>query len=336
MRLKIREEIMPMQNVTAFFDSRDRAEAALARLREDGITDADLRVSPRSEPASSEPTPEPETGFWAFLREVFGAAPEYPSYREGLRRGAVMVVAHVEDARVDRACAILEAQGAVDLEAREQQRREEGWTREDSTSEPTAASRAAQTFSSEIDGGGAFAPAAPGESSAASSPAVPGASPGTSAEDRFARAVNRGGVRIHNFDARTPMDERVAPPQPAVDAENFGERMDEAFAQSEAGARANAGQTGGAAMGDWTGSQSTGAASGVSTRLSENMEVLGADGQHVGVIDHIEGMSVELKKDDPAAHGQHHLIPMEWIASVDQAARLKLSAADAWSRWTAA
>ncbi|PPQ37449.1 DUF2171 domain-containing protein [Rhodoblastus acidophilus] len=323
MSLKLGEEIMPMQNVTAFFDSRDQAEAALARLRQDGITDADLRVSPRSEPASSETKPEPETGFWAFLREVFGAAPEYPSYREGLRRGAIMVAAHVEEARVDRACAILEAQGAVDLEAREQQWREEGWAAEDLTGEPTAASRAAQTFSSEIDGGGALAPAAPGESSAASSPAAPGASPATSVEDRSARAVNRGPVRIHNFDARTPADERVAPPEPTVIAETLGARMDEAFAQSEAGVRANAGR-------------SVGETPGVSTRLSENMEVLGADGRHVGVIDHIEGMSVELKKDDPAAHGQHHLIPIEWIASVDQAAKLKLSAADAWSRWTAA
>jgi hypothetical protein len=78
-----------------------------------------------------------------------------------------------------------------------------------------------------------------------------------------------------------------------------------------------------------------GAQAGVSG-LSENMEVLGADGQHVGVIDHIEGASIELKKDDPAAHGEHHWIPLEWVASVDTAARLKLSSTDAWSQWTAA
>lgn len=89
-------------------------------------------------------------------------------------------------------------------------------------------------------------------------------------------------------------------------------------------------------MADEESSTFAGAASGLSTQLAEDMEVLGADGQHVGVIDHIEGASIELKKDDPAAHGQHHFIPLDWIASVDQAARLKLTAADAWSRWTPA
>jgi len=79
-----------------------------------------------------------------------------------------------------------------------------------------------------------------------------------------------------------------------------------------------------------------GLASSLSTKLAENMEVLGADGQHVGVIDHIEGASIELKKDDPAAHGRHHFIPLDWVVSVDRAARLNLSAADAWNRWTAA
>lgn len=295
-----------MHTVTAFFDSRAHAETALARLRDYGITDTDLTVSPDAGP--TETTQEPETGFWAFLKEVFGAAPEYPSYREGLRRGGIMVVAHVDEARVDRACEILDEHGSVDLDEREQQWRQQGWTHE-----PATPSQAAQTFSSDLGGGAAFGA---GEPASASTPsAAPMGQPPITPDDQFGRAVNRGRVRIHNFDARTPVQDRVATPDEPMRAETFGERIGDAFA-------------GGAGL-------AGGAEQGFTNRLSENMEVLGADGQHVGVIDHIEGASIELKKDDPAAHGEHHLIPMDWIASVDQAARLKLSAADAWSRWTA-
>jgi hypothetical protein len=311
-----------MHTVTAFFDSRDHAEMALARLRDYGITDTDLTVSPDAGPTQTETTQEPETGFWAFLKEVFGAAPEYPSYREGLRRGGIMIVAHVDEARLERACDILDEHGSVDLDEREQQWRQEGWAHE-----PATPSQAAQTYSSDLGGGAAFGA---GEPASGATPSEPMAQPPTTPDDQIARSVNRGRVRIHNFDSRTPVQDRVAAPEESMGSETFGERIGEAFAGG-----AHVGETGGAAMGDWTGSQSGGAEQGFTGRLAEDMEVLGADGQHVGVIDHIEGASIELKKDDPAAHGQHHFIPMDWIASVDQAARLKLSAADAWSRWTA-
>ncbi len=50
------------------------------------------------------------------------------------------------------------------------------------------------------------------------------------------------------------------------------------------------------------------------TKIEEHMEVVGSDGQHVGLVDNI---GIKLTKNDPNAHGQHHYIKLEHIASVD-------------------
>ena len=54
------------------------------------------------------------------------------------------------------------------------------------------------------------------------------------------------------------------------------------------------------------------------TMIKEHMEVLGADGMHVGTVDQLEGRDqVKLTKDDPDAGGEHHFIPRRgWITSI--------------------
>ena len=47
--------------------------------------------------------------------------------------------------------------------------------------------------------------------------------------------------------------------------------------------------------------------------IKEHMEVLAADGKHVGTVDHLEGgNSIKLTKSDPSSGGKHHLIPVAW------------------------
>jgi hypothetical protein len=71
--------------------------------------------------------------------------------------------------------------------------------------------------------------------------------------------------------------------------------------------------------------------------IKEHMEVLGSDGRHVGIVDHIEGSNqIKLTKNDEMAGGQHHLIPVDWIARVDQQVHLKKSAKDAKAQWKTA
>lgn len=50
------------------------------------------------------------------------------------------------------------------------------------------------------------------------------------------------------------------------------------------------------------------------SRIEEHMEVVGSDGQHVGAVDNL---GIKLTKSDPAAHGQHHYIKLEKVASVE-------------------
>ena len=81
---------------------------------------------------------------------------------------------------------------------------------------------------------------------------------------------------------------------------------------------------------------SWGLAGDVRTRLAKDMEVVGSDGRHVGVIDRVDGETIELKKMDSAAGGQHHLIMVSSVASVADKVMLKTTAQDTMARWTAA
>jgi hypothetical protein len=68
--------------------------------------------------------------------------------------------------------------------------------------------------------------------------------------------------------------------------------------------------------------------------VREHMEVVGSDGAHVGTVDHMEGADeVKPAKNDEAAAGEHHFIPLAWVDHVDQKVHLKQSAAEAKARW---
>jgi hypothetical protein len=67
--------------------------------------------------------------------------------------------------------------------------------------------------------------------------------------------------------------------------------------------------------------------------ICEHMEVLASCGMHVGVVDHIEGSSVKLTKSDPTAAGQHHFIPLEWVARVDRHVHLNKNSEEVFRDW---
>jgi hypothetical protein len=52
-------------------------------------------------------------------------------------------------------------------------------------------------------------------------------------------------------------------------------------------------------------------------QIREHMEVLAADGVHVGVVDRMEASEIKLTKTDPIAEGAHHFIPVDWVERVD-------------------
>lgn len=68
--------------------------------------------------------------------------------------------------------------------------------------------------------------------------------------------------------------------------------------------------------------------------IREHMEVIGADGVHLGTVDRVEGQRIKLTKADSAAavegargahEGHHHFIPLGLVAEVE-GDRLRLSA----------
>lgn len=62
------------------------------------------------------------------------------------------------------------------------------------------------------------------------------------------------------------------------------------------------------------------------SQIREHMEVIGADGVHVGTVDKVEGDRIKLTKKDSGAQiegaegsheGHHHFIPLGLVADVE-------------------
>ncbi|WP_293794768.1 DUF2171 domain-containing protein [uncultured Bosea sp.] len=62
-------------------------------------------------------------------------------------------------------------------------------------------------------------------------------------------------------------------------------------------------------------------------RIKEGMEVVGADGVHVGSVDRVEGERIKLKKSDSYGRheGHHHFIELGFVAGVE-GSKVRLSA----------
>ena len=67
--------------------------------------------------------------------------------------------------------------------------------------------------------------------------------------------------------------------------------------------------------------------------VSDHMEVVGADGSHVGKVDRVAGDRIILAKHDPAAGGMYHSIPCGWIETVAERVTLNRTAEEARNAW---
>ena len=123
-------------NVTALFDSRKDAEDAVERLIATRIPKDRIRlvpgeeIDPKGDPDvwnEDVPTPQQRMGILESLRGLFFPDDERFTYGEHLRRGTYMVSVQVTDAEHDRAVDILDDEGTVDMDAREDRWRASGW-----------------------------------------------------------------------------------------------------------------------------------------------------------------------------------------------------------------
>ena len=68
-------------------------------------------------------------------------------------------------------------------------------------------------------------------------------------------------------------------------------------------------------------------------KVTEQMEVVGSDGTHVGKVDKVRGDRILLAKSDPNAGGMHHSVPCGWVESVEDKVSLNRTAASAMDSW---
>lgn len=60
--------------------------------------------------------------------------------------------------------------------------------------------------------------------------------------------------------------------------------------------------------------------------VKEHMEVVGADGVHIGTVDKVEGGRIKLTKADSGSHGDHHHFISGGLVAAVEGDRVRLSA----------
>ncbi|HEX8417683.1 MAG TPA: YsnF/AvaK domain-containing protein [Methylobacterium sp.] len=120
------------QTVTALFDRRPEAEAAIETLVSAGIPRNTIRLLPGTETANrtsgSYDHRRDEGGFWSSLKDLFLPDEDRYAYSEGLSRGGTMLSVRADGAQATRITELLENAGAVHLDEREATWRKEGWS----------------------------------------------------------------------------------------------------------------------------------------------------------------------------------------------------------------
>jgi hypothetical protein len=72
------------------------------------------------------------------------------------------------------------------------------------------------------------------------------------------------------------------------------------------------------------------------SQIREHMEVIGADGVHIGTVDHMEGTGkIKLTKSDPISEGTHHYVPVDWVDHVDSHVHLNKESSELLAYWKA-
>jgi stress response protein YsnF len=119
---------MATKTITALFESRAAAENARARLTA-VVPTAQARVIEQDGMAATgmAPSSQQHQGLWAQIKDLFLPDEDRAIYAESIRRGDYLLCAQVPETAVDEAIDTLEAAGPLDVDARQEQWRSEGW-----------------------------------------------------------------------------------------------------------------------------------------------------------------------------------------------------------------
>jgi uncharacterized protein (TIGR02271 family) len=201
---------MTTHTITAMFDSRAEAERATeALVSQAGIARSAVRIDADAGPATTggSASGTESKGLMASIADLFIPESDRHTYAEGMRRGGVLLSVRTEETQMERVSDVLEASGAVDLDTREAEWRQSGWTGQ-SGAVVGAASGGSAT-------GVAAAPPAATDTTART--ASTGAAAGREeaipvVEERIQvgkRVASTGRVRVRSFVVETPVEEQV-------------------------------------------------------------------------------------------------------------------------------
>ena len=118
-------------SVSAMFDSQAEAQRAVERLNQAGITSERIRqvAGGRDTASRTDAVEDRNKGFWDSLEDFFFPDEDRYSYAEGLSRGGYLVtVTGLSGADYETALDILDDEGSINLEEREESWRSEGWS----------------------------------------------------------------------------------------------------------------------------------------------------------------------------------------------------------------
>ncbi len=218
------------RTITAMFDDRAHADAAVQQLTQQlGIASSDIQMhaADATPTAGETAAASTDTGFWASLKDLFVPDEDRTTYAEGMRRGSIVVSATVEEGKLEQAMDVLEGHGAVDLDTREAEWRQEGWTgtqavAPDATvaSVPAAAGLGVAATGTVV--GSTTRAVAPATAAATTTARVGGEEVIPIVEENLRvgkRDVERGRVRVRSYVVETPVSEQVMLHQEHVDVE---------------------------------------------------------------------------------------------------------------------
>lgn len=124
----MQESSSGQQMITAFFDERNEAERAVEQLKTKGIDQSDIQlVAGRSGSEAPQQNADEDKGFFETLKGWFIPEEDRASYAEGLRRGGFIVRVDTDPGRRDSVFDILDDEGTVNMDEREESWRSEGW-----------------------------------------------------------------------------------------------------------------------------------------------------------------------------------------------------------------
>lgn len=117
-------------NIIGCFDNAADARAVQQELIATGFSPNNVRLINEAAQRATTTSSSDETGMWQSIKEAFGFADERDrmSYTEAARRGGVLVSVDAPDNEIDRAVQVMRRHNVVDLDAREAQWRQQGWT----------------------------------------------------------------------------------------------------------------------------------------------------------------------------------------------------------------